>query len=193
MLLTTFADEIPEDIPGGSRAFIIIEKLIQDPHNEWWDDVSTPEDEDLEIIFRRAFTAGIEELMDLLGRKTGAWTWGELHFRTFKNPLGIGPLGLLFNRGPFPSAGGSSIVNATGWNESLDYQVRGVPSMRMVVDFSDLDNSVTMNTTGQSRHTFHPHYMDMAEAWGNIEFHPMFWTRSLVESAAEGILTLIPD
>ena len=193
MLLTTFADEIPEDIPGGSRAFIIIEKLIQDPHNEWWDDVSTPEDEDLEIIFRRAFTAGIEELMDLLGRKTGAWTWGELHFRTFKNPLGIGPLGLLFNRGPFPSAGGSSIVNATGWNESLDYQVRGVPSMRMVVDFSDLDNSVTMNTTGQSGHTFHPHYMDMAEAWGNIEFHPMFWTRSLVESAAEGILTLIPD
>jgi len=193
LLITTFEDELPENIPGSSRAFAIIENLIQDPNNEWWDDGSTPEDEDLETILRRAFEAGIVEIEDLLGSNAESWTWGELHFRTFNSPLGIGPLGLIFNRGPFPSAGGSSIVNATEWNESLDYQVRSLPSMRMVVDFSNLDNSVTMHTTGQSGHTFHPHYMDMAEAWGNIEFHPMFWTRSLIEAAAEGTLTLVPN
>lgn len=193
LLVATFADELPENIPGSSRAFAIIENLIQDPNSDWWDNVLTPEVENLESILRTAFTAAIDEIEDLLGRDADDWTWGELHVRTFKNPLGIGPLGLIFNRGPFPSSGGSSIVNATGWNESLDYQVRSLPSMRMVVDFSNFDNSVTMHTTGQSGHTFHPHYMDMAQAWGNIEFHTMFWTKSLLQAASEGTLTLLPD
>lgn len=85
------------------------------------------------------------------------------------------------------------MVNATGWNEGVDYQVETVPSMRMVVDLSDLSNSYSIHTTGQSGHAFHPHYIDMAEPWSEIEFHTMFWTRAQVEADAEGKLTLHPE
>jgi penicillin amidase len=85
------------------------------------------------------------------------------------------------------------MVNNTGWGVGSDYQVGFVPSMRMVVDLSELSNSFTMHTTGQSGHAFHRHYIDMAEPWGNIDFHPMLWTRVQVEADAEGQLTLIPE
>ncbi len=64
--------------------------------------------------------------------------------------------------------------------------------MRMIVDFGNLDNSLTMHTTGQSGHAYEPHYIDMADPWRNIEYHPMRWSRAQVEAGAEGILRLVP-
>jgi penicillin amidase len=47
-------------------------------------------------------------------------------------------------------------------------------------------------TTGQSGHAFHDHYIDMAELWRNIQYHPMLWARGQVEAGAEGVLRLTP-
>lgn len=193
LLISTFGDEFPDDVPGSSRAFVIMQNLVQDVNDTWWDDVNTAERETRDLIFKTAVANAIEELEDKLGHNSDSWRWGDLHTRTFENPMGIGPLGLIFNRGPFPTSGGSSIVNNTGWSEGGDYRVGIVPSMRMVVDLSDMSNSFTIHPTGQSGHAFHRHYIDMAEPWGNIEFHPMLWTRAQVEADAEGQLTLIPE
>ncbi|MCK5645162.1 MAG: penicillin acylase family protein [Anaerolineales bacterium] len=193
LLITTFGDEFPDDIPGSARAFLIMETLVQEPDSAWWDIVNTTKKEGRDEVFHIAVSAAIEELEGKLGRNPDNWTWGDLHTITFENQLGIGPLGLIFNRGPFPTSGGSSMVNNTGWGVGSDYQVGSVPSMRMVVDLSELSNSYTMHTTGQSGHAFHKHYIDMAEPWGNIEFHSMLWTRVQVEADAEGHLTLIPE
>lgn len=193
MLITTFGDEFPEDIPGSSRAFLIMENIVLDPESLWWDDINTTDVEDRDSVFKISVSAAIEDLEHKLGKNPDSWAWGDLHTITFESQLGIGPLGLIFNRGPFPTSGGSSMVNATGWNEGVDYQVETVPSMRMVVDLSDLSNSYSIHTTGQSGHAFHPHYIDMAEPWSEIEFHTMFWTRAQVEADAEGKLTLHPE
>ena len=64
--------------------------------------------------------------------------------------------------------------------------------MRMVVDLSNLSNSTTIHTTGQSGHAYHPHYIDMADLWRNLQYHPMLWERSQVEFASEGYLKLVP-
>ncbi|NUM49418.1 MAG: penicillin acylase family protein, partial [Anaerolineales bacterium] len=101
----------------------------------------------------------------------------------------------LFNRGPYPSSGGSSIVNATGWSaarEENTYNVRNVPSMRMIVDLSNLQNSLTIHLTGQSGHPASPHYADMTDLWRMIQYHPMLWDRQAVEADAEGHLVLTP-
>jgi penicillin amidase len=193
LLIATFGDEFPEEIPGASRAFVIMESLVHEPESSWWDIVDTENKEGRDEIFHIAISAAIEELEDKLGRNPDRWRWGDLHTITFESQVGIGPLGLIFNRGPFPTSGGSSMVNNTAWSEGSDYQVGVVPSMRMVVDLSDLSNSFTMHTTGQSGHAFHKHYIDMAELWANIEFHPMLWTKSQVQADAEGTLTLLPD
>jgi penicillin amidase len=192
LLLETFSDEIPDNIPNSSYAFLIIENLVDQPQNPWWDDISTASIETRNEIFIRAFDRAILELEDILGKNDKEWKWGDLHTRTFRSELGIGPLGLIFNRGPYSTDGGSSIVNNNSWNEAQSYDVVVLPSMRMIVDLSNLDNSFTVHTTGQSGHAFHPNYIDMAELWGMNSLHPMLWSREQVEAAGGKTLTLTP-
>ncbi len=198
LLLLTFGDDLPKDNPpnGGDRYFEVLRYLTQEPNSFWWDDQTTPEQEDRDLIFQRALAAAIEELRKTLGKDPQQWRWGNLHTATFRNATfgesGIAPLEALFNRGPFPTGGGASIVNATGWDTSLGYFVIWVPSMRMIVDLSDLSNSLTVHTTGQSGHAFHPHYIDMAPLWSAVQYYPMWWEESAVQANAEGRLRLAP-
>ena len=100
----------------------------------------------------------------------------------------------LFNRGAYRTSGGSEIVNATGWDASREqpYEVRSLPSMRMIVDLDNLSNSQTIHTTGQSGHAYHGNYVDMTDAWRKIQYHPMLWEQDMVEGSAEGVLRLVP-
>ncbi len=67
-----------------------------------------------------------------------------------------------------------------------------MPSERMIVDLQNFSNSLSIITTGQSGHAYHPHYIDMADPWRMIEYHPMLWDRGQIEADAEGHLRLIP-
>jgi penicillin amidase len=71
--------------------------------------------------------------------------------------------------------------------------VVSLPSMRMIVDLSDLSKSQSIHTTGQSGHAYHPHYIDMANLWRNIQYHPMYWESGHIQAAAEGKLELSPS
>ncbi|BCB89246.1 hypothetical protein Psuf_065590 [Phytohabitans suffuscus] len=111
------------------------------------------------------------------------------------NPLGqsgIPPVEWLFNRGPVPVGGGSGLVNATGWSSDVGYEVNSVPSMRMIVDMSNLDGSRWVQLSGASGHAFHAHYTDQVELWRTGRTTPMLWERSSVELAAEHTMTLEP-
>jgi penicillin amidase len=147
-------------------------------------------------MFQQAFALAVGELESKLGKNTADWAWGYLHTVTFRNQSlgesGIAPIEALFNRGPFPTNGGDSIVNATGWDATESYQLDSLPSMRMIVDLSNLANSLTINTTGQSGHAYHPHYFDMVDLWRNIQYHPMLWERSQVEASSNESLRLVP-
>ena len=56
-------------------------------------------------------------------------------------------------------------MNATGWSLGEGYETITVPSMRMVIDLSDLDASTWNHLTGASGHAFHPNYFDQTEDW----------------------------
>ena len=163
----------------------------------WWDDISTIDAiETREEILKKSFSDGVAELEELLGNDPAQWTWGGIHVSNFRNGTlgesGVPPIEALFNRGPFATGGGKSIVNATSWNPIEGYEVTNLPSMRAIYDLSDLANSVTVHTTGQSGHAYHPHYIDMAEMWANVEYYPMLWDRDAIESDTEGHLVLMP-
>ena len=199
LLAETFHDNLPERYfpNGGDTWFEITRNIAADPNSFWWDDKTTSESvETRDEIFARAFTKAIEELEEKFGKDQSAWKWGDLHTSTFKNgTLGLSGVGLiedLFNRGPFPTSGGSDIVNATAWKAPLGYEVTNVPSMRMIVDLGNLSNSVTVHTTGQSGHAYHEHYIDMAPLWANIQYYPMLWSAEQVTAQPEGHLILQP-
>lgn len=198
LLAATFWDDLPEGYrpDGGDRWYTVVGQLVDQPDSPWWDNRTTTAIENRQAIFSEAFAAAVEELNSSQGSNPSRWNWGDLHTLVFHNEsLGDSPVGFLFNRGPFRVSGGSDLVNATRWSASETedtYMVRTLPSMRMIVDLSNLENSLAIHTTGQSGHPYHPHYIDMADRWRNFEYHPLYWGRVQVEAAAADHLRLTP-
>ncbi|MCA9914778.1 MAG: penicillin acylase family protein, partial [Anaerolineae bacterium] len=187
------------DASGNSSNMLATTRLMDDPENPWWDDVTTADVvETRDEILIRSFTEAHAEAIELMGENRDDWAWGKLHTATFvSNPLGlsgIGPIEDIVNYGPVAASGGPAIVNATRWSAaSGNYEVVTVPSMRMILDFSDLSNSVTVHTTGQSGHPYSPHYSDMVDDWRMIQYHPMLWERADVEANASSTLIIQPN
>ncbi|MBP1703804.1 MAG: Acyl-homoserine-lactone acylase [Chloroflexi bacterium] len=198
LLVETLHDDLPEDYwpGGGTLAFEFFRQQVDQPDSYWWDNQGTPEVENRDQIFSRAFAKAVDEIEQLQGKDSKRWNWGDLHTATFENQTlgqsGVGPIEALFNRGPFQTPGSSSNVNNIGWDAVDGFNVNSLPSMRMVVDLGNLENSQTMHTTGQSGHAYHPHYIDMADYWRATQYHPMLWSRAQVESGADNYLRLVP-
>ena len=196
LLRETFQDDLPKEYwpEGGDRWFEVVRRLVQQPHSPWWDNSSTAAIETRDQIFQQALTKAIGELETKLGKNPANWQWGNLHTATFRNASlgrsGVAPLEALFNRGPFAVSGGGAIVNATSWDAAESFEVTGLPSMRMIIDLSNLQNSLSIHTTGQSGHPFHRHYTDMIEPWRMMEYHPMLWRQSEIKRTATARLKL---
>lgn len=198
LLSLTFHDDLEEDEwpRGGSRWSLAVAGMMELPNFEVWDEATTAEVENRDDMLAAAFRAGVAELEGLLGDDPDEWEWGAVHGAVFRNETlgesGVGFIESRFNRGPFPAAGGTDIVNANGWYAAEGYEVTWVPSMRMIVDLGSLNNSLAIHTTGQSGHAYNSHYHDMAEPWSVGEYLPMEWDRADVELGAEGKLVLKP-
>lgn len=199
LLELTFHDELPEGARpnGGDRWYEVVAGLLGDPDDPYWDDTRTEGiTERRDDILRQAMASAYQELSDLLGDDVKAWRWGDLHGLKLTHgslgTSGIAPIEALFNRGPLASAGGKDAVNATGWNVLEGYAVTTVPSMRMVVDLGDLDESRWINLTGASGHAFHENYWDQAELWARGELLPMRSDAGSVTKAAVHTLRLRP-
>jgi penicillin amidase len=199
LLADTFNDDLPKDYwpTGGSRYMEVMRTLATQPDNFFWDDKTTSgKVETMDDILTRAFTESVAEIAKLQGSDPAKWNWGGLHTATFVNQSlgasGVAPIEALFNRGSFPAAGGQDMVNSTGWKTTNGYFVDWLPSMRMIVDLGNLNNSLTVHTTGESGHAYNPHYIDMADLWRNIQYYPMLWDESAVTAAAKAHLVLQP-
>ncbi|OGN72995.1 MAG: peptidase S45 [Chloroflexi bacterium GWB2_49_20] len=198
-LANTFGDDLPADMQpaGSSRWFEVVRNMASQLDSHWWDSqLTTFIVETREDILKLSFSQAVSEIQSTLGKDPSKWRWGDLHTATFQNQTlgksGVAPIEMLFNRGPFSTSGGASIVNATSWNAAKGFEVTALPSMRMIVDLSDLRNSITVHPTGQSGHAYHPNYIDMAELWRNIQYYPMFWNEQAIVSNAVGHLVLTP-
>jgi penicillin amidase len=202
LVMETFWDEpLPKEYrpQGNDDTWVRLRVLMAQPNSAWWDDQGTGVIESRDDILRRAFAEGVADLKTRLGGSMEEWNWGRLHTSTFNNRVfgstaWPAPIRALFNRGPFATSGGTSIVNATGFNLLREdpYAVTSVPSMRLIVDFSDFDNTRAIHTTGQSGHPYHAHYIDYAEKWRMIEYNTLPFTRAAVEAMKAETLTLRP-
>lgn len=197
LILATF-DELPEDFTpsGGGRWIAVVGNLVNDPNSDWWDDKLTSDIETRDDIFRRAFAAAAQEAEELQGSDPSQWNWGELHTITFTHEVmnNFPIINNAFNRGPFPTAGGSSQVNNMRWSTNTEGYIVGgaTPSQRLIVDLNDLANSLLIHPTGQSGHPGSPHYIDMAVMWTNIEYTTLYWDLDALKQNAEGVLHFTP-
>jgi penicillin amidase len=187
--------EHPAPVTGQGRLFLVVDTLLDDPGSEWWTNTELGVDGQSEMLAHAASEA-YDRLVALQGDNPSRWNWGSLHALPLDNATfgssGIAPIEMLFNRGPYPVGGGSSVANATGWQIGAGFETITVPSMRMVVDLSDFDASEWNHLTGTSGHTFHPNYVDQTPAWQRAELTPWAFSRGAVDAATTHTLTLEP-
>lgn len=140
-----------------------------------------------------AFEAGVADITARFGPDPAAWKWGDekLHHALIKHPLSDvvnAETRKKLEVGPFPRGGDGTTVSATG---GQDNQVAG-GSLKIVADPENWDNSVGLNTPGQSGNPDDPHYRDLFELWARGRYFPVAYSRSKVESVAEKTTTLAP-
>jgi penicillin G amidase len=134
---------------GGRMAPVVIEKLLRERPAGWFKDY----DELLETSLAAGITAGEK----IAGSNVAEWdygTWTELHL---VHPVGgeLPIIGRYFNIGPVPMSGSSTSIKQT--TQHLG------PSMRLVIDLGNLDQSLANVVTGESGHLMSRHYKDQ---WG---------------------------
>ena len=203
-----FADDLPDSVrpDGSSRWLAVVTDLLDDPGARLWDDRTTVDVvETRDEILRQALAGARLELTTALGRDAEAWQWGRLHQLRLEHPVLGGesvpwPVRAFVNPGAVQLGGGSSIVDATGWDAAArtasgrtDFQVTSGPSMRMVADLGDLDASTWVVVTGTSGHPGHPNYADQLAAWSAGETFAWPFTPGAVTAAAATTLTLVPS
>lgn len=211
LLRLTFWDQIPESQrpSGGSQWLEAVAALLEDDESPWWDDRATlMVVEQRDQILAEALRAARSQLTVLLGKDPTEWRWAALHEAAPQHQvLGgediPGVIRNIVNPEPIGVAGGSSIVNANGWDaaawEDVDgsptypvFTVTAVPSMRMVLDLSDWDASTWVQLTGNSGHPLSQHYSDQFASWASGDTFPWAFSAGAVEAATNDTLTLQP-
>lgn len=185
----------PAPLNGQGRLFLVVDALLDDETSPWWTNDELGVSGVTDTLERAAIDA-YERLVDEQGDNPSRWNWGRLHALPLVSDTfgssGIAPIEWLFNRGPFPVGGGSSVVNATGWDLGGGFATVTVPSMRMIVDLSDFDASRWNQLTGQSGHTFHTNYIDQVASWQKAELTPWAYSPDAVDATTTDTLVLRP-
>jgi len=177
----TFEDEMGEDnfnlFLGISLGKQVIANQIKNENSVWWDNIKTKNvKETRKDIVTKAFHETVAALQKQLGNKITDWKWGEVHTVEHEHPLGkVAALRGLFNVGPFASPGSNEVINNLffGLTNEGKYYVKGGPSTRRIVDFSDIENSFSILPTGQSGNPFSKHYKDQAVLYNEGKFRKM--------------------
>ncbi|UUF15057.1 MULTISPECIES: penicillin acylase family protein [Flavobacterium] len=180
-LKNTFEDEMGEDnfnmFLGISVGKQVIANQVKNENSVWWDNIKTKNvKETRKDIVSKSFHEAISDLQKQLGNTISDWKWGEVHTVEHEHPLGkVAALRGLFNVGPFASPGSNEVINNLffGLTNEGKYYVKGGPSTRRIVDFSDIENSWSILPTGQSGNPFSKHYSDQAEMYNAGKFRKM--------------------
>ena len=165
-----------------------LEKIFFNEASIWWDDVTTAtKTESRKEIINKSFRDAWALLSQELGNDYQNWTWDKVHYLEHDHPIGRVPsLRKYFNVGPFPSSGTSGTLNNQGFRVTEDkrYKVTSIPSTRRIVDFSDIENSISILPTGQSGNPLSKHYKDQAEMYLKGEFRKMMINEAEIKNSS---------
>ncbi|HEY9221386.1 MAG TPA: penicillin acylase family protein [Lutibacter sp.] len=155
----------------------VIAEQIEKDSSIWWDDISTSnKTETKKEILSKSLVEAVASLEKQLGSDIKAWNWGKVHTLEHPHPLGkVAVLKNYFNVGPVSIKGAREVIDNRGYDftDSGLYAVNAGPSTRRIIDFSDIENSISILPTGQSGNPFSKHYKDQSEMYNKGEFRKM--------------------
>lgn len=212
-LLDDFGDEVftnflhHENIPVRTMDALMMQSPATVDTNafSFFDNLNTSEIETKSDIVLKSMQDAIFFLSDSLGSQSEDWRWEQLHTLTLRPPLfsqaasepdAAASLKLIVNnllsKGPYQVDGhGMSVDNGQyNWNEPFE-MVLG-PSIRRIVDFSDLSSVKTITPTGQSESPFSDHFGDQTEMWLNGQYRIFYQDSLLFNNSDLRSMKMIP-
>jgi penicillin amidase len=147
-----------------------------------------------DAILLDSLSAALAELKRLLGPTMTSWAWGRLHHATFEPAIAVladPQQRAQMSVGPLQTPGSASTPRAQAYRAS-DFSVIAGASVRMVMDVGAWDNSVVINTPGQSADPMSAHYRDLFPMWAEGSYVPLRFSRAAVERDAEDHIRLMP-
>ncbi len=195
----TFVDEMEEPLFNkfyewaGAEKYAGIYALLDDPNNQWWDDILTVErTESVYDVFLTAAQDAEVYLRNEWGGESSR-NWHRVHTARFAHPIGGRfPFQLLFNKGPVGLDGDGTTVMRTSFDRLKRYEVFEYPSWRQLFDVGQWDDSRVILPSGQSGHPLSPFYFDQNEMWRSGQYRRQPFSRAAVYAAARYRLLLVP-
>ena len=199
-LKNTFKDELGEELFNQFLGTHFMKRLIaplsKNESSIWWDNVTTKDKkENMKEIVNKSFNQAIASLEKDFGKNSDDWRWEKVHTIEHEHPIGqIAALRSFFNVGPFPVVGTREVINnmAFPYDDTGYYKTNSGPSTRRIIDFSDVENSISILPTGQSGNPFSKHYKDQAEMYVKGEFRKMMMNKEEIKTTSSSKLVLSP-
>ncbi len=191
-LKNTFEDEIGEKT---FSSFINTHLMLREINNQlerensvWYDNINTKNiKENKSQIITKSFSEAVASLKKQLGNNVNSWTWNKVHKLTHYHPIGkevpLFDYLLNLNVGAYEIDGGNEVINNLMYNITNDnaHDINAGPSTRRIVDFSDVENSVSILPTGNSGNPFSVHYRDQAQLYADGKFRKMLLNKDEIE------------
>jgi penicillin amidase len=185
-LKNTFEDELGAEnfkmFLGTHLIKQLVARQIKNEKSLWWDNANTKDvKESRGQIVIKSFKESIVALKEQLGSDVEKWTWNKVHTVEHQHPLGkVAVLRRVLNVGPFEVSGATEVINNLFFDFSADgnYDVKGGPSTRRIIDFSDVENSWSILPTGQSGNPLSAHYNDQAELYNAGKYRRMLLNKA---------------
>lgn len=157
-------------------------------------------------MIRKSMTEAIDFLQQNYGDEPFEWRWEQLHTITFKPPLfgeaaedPNAPQALqlivnnLLNNGPHPVSGHDMSINNGEYSWNDPYEMVLGPSIRRIIDFSDLSKTLSINPTGQSGNPLSQYYGDQTESWLNGQYKFLYQDSTFFDENQFKTTTFIPE
>ncbi|UCD56480.1 MAG: penicillin acylase family protein, partial [Candidatus Hydrogenedentota bacterium] len=193
----TFVDEMGEELAREylDDYYLWIERFVRfvQQGSHWFDNVRTNEVETRDDIAVLSFRETVTSLQERFGSDPSKWRWSREHKLEFRHPLERSRLAkMLFNYGPFPFPGDGESINRGTFGFNEPYGVTMAASLRHIMDFSRLNRTLAVHTTGQSGNPVSHHYHDFSDLWLKGEYITMMMDREDFTDGVEGHLRLTP-
>ncbi len=177
---------------SSSGKFSALISLLNQPHAPFIADTTARD-----AAIAKALGDAVHELRTRFGNDSSKWRWGALHQAYFAHPFASLPvIGHIFDVAPVERPGDGTTVNVGGSGDitadPADYGQHDVPSMRQIIDLSDFDNSLWVNTTGESGQPFSGHYSDLLPLWNSGQYQSMAFSIRAVAQSGKQLLFLNP-
>ncbi|QCK13917.1 penicillin acylase family protein [Mangrovivirga cuniculi] len=151
-----------------------LEKLVKEKNSVWIDNVSTENKESVEHIMKKVIKAI---------NSNDFSNWASDHILTHEHPVGSQkPLNIIFNVGPFEVGSTNEALNNYLFKyQNRPYKVHAGPSMRKIVDLSDVNSSLNVLPTGQSGVFNSEWYDDQSELYVQGNWRPMLFKKDEIK------------